>query len=86
MKKTFTFIIIILTLLSCKTFDDSAAIHSDYSEGLENIKHNVNNNRMDLFEGYAQAEKLHRKYESRISESDNSEDRLQLEKIEEYQQ
>ena len=86
MKKYLLFTIIFSLLISCKTFDDSAAIHSDYSEGLENIKHNVNNNRMDLFEGYAQAEKLHRKYESRISESDNSEDRMQLEKIEEYQQ
>ena len=56
MKNKMIFLSLILILVSCKTFEEKK-IEPDYASGIENIKHNLEKNKIDLFEAYVEANK-----------------------------
>ncbi|OHD18633.1 MAG: hypothetical protein A2086_17015 [Spirochaetes bacterium GWD1_27_9] len=56
MKKIVFLILTLSLLLSCKT-NDVKKIELEYASGIENIKHNLQREKIDLFEAYIEAKK-----------------------------
>ena len=57
MKKIILFTLII-TLFGCKSFDDKKIEEYGISKGIDNIRHNVEKKKLDIFEGYILSNKL----------------------------
>lgn len=71
MKVIYFFVILLFFFLSCKTTEPPKQKPS-YASGLENIKHNLDKDKIDLFDAYTHTLKLQKKYKEGTKDFDNA--------------